>query len=1065
MYIQRHADRKILALVGISIISPGTAVAMEQQWLKTFNAAGQVTSIDGPMETQGDTTFFEFDEGGNHLAINEPLGHSTTFGDHNHRGQPGRVTDINGVESVMTYHPRGWLLSRTRLNPGNDSAAHATTRYRYDNNGQLLAIEFPDASELSYEYDDAQRLIAISNGIGDRLEYTLDAAGNRIHVKTRSADGTMTRQIDYGYDELNRLIRTSASGAVLKAHHYDRNGNRTERINGTGVSITSYYDALDRVREIRAPLNTVASYQYDARGNLSALTDPLQSSTYYHHDGFDKLTSVASNDNGAHQYTYDNAGNRWHSLAADGRTTINQYDTLGRLVAENVGDPEFNISYGYDQGLFGKGKLTSIGTLSGVSTYNYSAAGNLAGQETAINGLSMGLQYDYTANGKLSHITYPSGREVAYNRDKEGRVTSVTTADENNPTEILANNINYLPFGEITSLSYGNGLHYSASFDTQYRPTAIAVGSLFEWLYDYDDSGSTTRVEGLNGRSEFSYDELDRLITATNSQGQWSYTYDANGNRLSVGTSLESDSYQYDPAGNRLLATHQWSYNYDASGNRIAKVTRLDDSGDGTFYQYDARNRLTRVTERITAGEGSQEQIESVLASYTYNAKGQLASRTGGEESLHYVYGPDGLLMAEIRGDGQTLREYIYLDNQPLAIMHTALIEIEAQTGPAQILDNDTAGALALGEWSRIRKKGSIGDYYRRSNNAGNRYRWTPDGIKNASYELYAWWPKNKKLNKAAQFTVSHHGTKTEITRDQSQNGKQWVFLGTFAFNGDGGEYVELSDLGGTTAADAIRIVEIIPATVEARITQSYVHNDHLGTPHRLTDRAGNTVWAASYRPFGGADISVAEVTNNLRFPGQYFDEATGLHHNHFRDYDPETGRYLQPDPIGLAAGLNPYAYVVNNPLKRADPNGLCPWCVVGAGVGAGYEGLRQFHSGTLALNGNSLGKIAVASVAGALTGGFGSIVNQAGLKGLTALAANGQFGLSNGLTAEIIAAAIDQRTLSQQDLYAIILGALGGAAVGTDAGLDELTSLVFAELAEDGINSLVRDFEQCPDN
>ena len=89
------------------------------------------------------------------------------------------------------------------------------------------------------------------------------------------------------------------------------------------------------------------------------------------------------------------------------------------------------------------------------------------------------------------------------------------------------------------------------------------------------------------------------------------------------------------------------------------------------------------------------------------------------------------------------------------------------------------------------------------------------------------------------------------------------------------------------------------------------------------------------------------------------------------------------------------------------------------------------------------LGLLACASifcriVAFGLSGGFGSIVNQAGLKGLTALAANGQFGLSNGLTAEIIAAAIDQRTLSQQDLYAIILGALGGAAVGTDAGLDE---------------------------
>ena len=59
-----------------------------------------------------------------------------------------------------------------------------------------------------------------------------------------------------------------------------------------------------------------------------------------------------------------------------------------------------------------------------------------------------------------------------------------------------------------------------------------------------------------------------------------------------------------------------------------------------------------------------------------------------------------------------------------------------------------------------------------------------------------------------------------------------------------------------------------------------------------------------------------------LRFPGQYADKETNLHYNYFRDYDPAHGRYLQPDPLGLADGVNLYGYVHADPLSRVDPTG-----------------------------------------------------------------------------------------------------------------------------------------------
>ena len=104
-----------------------------------------------------------------------------------------------------------------------------------------------------------------------------------------------------------------------------------------------------------------------------------------------------------------------------------------------------------------------------------------------------------------------------------------------------------------------------------------------------------------------------------------------------------------------------------------------------------------------------------------------------------------------------------------------------------------------------------------------------------------------------------------------------------------------------------------------------YYHNDHLGTPRKLTDGAGQVVWSASYRAFGEASIGAGYVTQNLRFPGQYYDEESGLHYNYHRYYDPGTGRYLTSDPIGLDGGINTYLYANANPIIHTDPLGLFP--------------------------------------------------------------------------------------------------------------------------------------------
>jgi RHS repeat-associated protein len=108
---------------------------------------------------------------------------------------------------------------------------------------------------------------------------------------------------------------------------------------------------------------------------------------------------------------------------------------------------------------------------------------------------------------------------------------------------------------------------------------------------------------------------------------------------------------------------------------------------------------------------------------------------------------------------------------------------------------------------------------------------------------------------------------------------------------------------------------------------------------------SGTIVWRAAYLPFGKAQLITETITNNFRFPGQYFDEETGLHYNMHRYYNPATGRYMTPDPIGLEGGINLYGFVQNDPVNFVDPWGLYTEIIIWQPVGHGISSFGHISS------------------------------------------------------------------------------------------------------------------------
>jgi YD repeat-containing protein len=184
-----------------------TKTGAARVWTYTFNTAGKMLTSTGPRRDVNDTTTYVYDGNGNATSVTNAIGQVTTMSNYDANGRVGRIASPNGVVTVLTYGPRGWVTDRS------DTAGGVTqsTGYEYDGVGQLKKITFPDGAYVAYTYDNAHRLTGLSDSVGNTTQYTLDYRGNRIAEQSRDPAGALARQVKRVYDNLNQLMNVTGS--------------------------------------------------------------------------------------------------------------------------------------------------------------------------------------------------------------------------------------------------------------------------------------------------------------------------------------------------------------------------------------------------------------------------------------------------------------------------------------------------------------------------------------------------------------------------------------------------------------------------------------------------------------------------------------------------------------------------------------------------------------------------------------------------------------------------------------------------------------------------------------
>ncbi|MGZ0714301.1 RHS repeat-associated core domain-containing protein [Pseudomonas palleroniana] len=822
---------------------------------------------------------------------------------------------------------------------------------------------------VSYAYDDAGRLVCATNAVGEREVYRYDdqhvilerqLAGGASFYWEWERSGKAARcvrhwasfsQMDarYAWGDDGQVTVVNADGSQ-EVYVHDQRARLVQRIDPDGAEHFKSYDDKGRLTVEQDPLGAVTAYQYDDAGRLVAVFPGDDEPTSYEHDnGF---VRVVRRGQAVWKYERNDQGDVTRRTDPAGHITDYSYNPSGQLTGVWYPDHSCHRLVWNERGQLLEEQLPH----GALKRYRYDDVGRQVAREDEHGALT---QYQWDSVGRLVRVVLPGGacREYSYNpygkitaeRDELGHVTRYEYADglhlisrrlnaDGTQVKYRYDNVRLLltaienEAGETYQLDYHpNGLiQQEIGFDGQRTAYAYDLnGNLLEKTKHGDDGSQLV--------TRYKRDHAGRLVRKTLADGKVvEYAYDRQGNLLSVDDGHWALAYEYD-VQNRLTAEHQgWGtlrYGYDACGQ--LKHLRLPDN-NRLVFNHDKGGHLSTVelngalltSHLFKNGREHQRQQGQLLSHYHYDDQHRLHAHaiTQQEHILYqrqYDYDKTGNL-TRLLDTRKGQHDYHY---DPLARLTRANHSQDVQ----ERFGHDPAGNLLMQNrpgpdivaGNRLMIQGdhhydydAFGNLIRERRGKGQQlvteYRY------DCQHRLIGLTTPN---GQTAHYRYDSFGRRISKTVDDTTT--------EFFWQGDKliAEHHAERHRSYLYEPDSFRPLVLLEGFGPKETKPYHYQLDHLGTPQELTDNEGEIVWSAHYRAYGEiARLDVGKIDNPLRFQGQYCDAESGLHYNRHRYYNPDIGRYLTPDPVKLAGGINAYQYVPN-PTGWVDPLGLskCP--------------------------------------------------------------------------------------------------------------------------------------------